>query len=51
MISQLLLAIPLILLFEGTLILMWFTERRDAQEKAAGETAAEQAAEKSAPAE
>ncbi|MET1755244.1 twin-arginine translocase subunit TatC [Novosphingobium sp. RD2P27] len=36
-ISQLLLAIPLILLFEGTLLLMWFTERRDEREKAAEE--------------
>lgn len=36
-ISQLLLAIPLLLLFEGTLLLMWFTERRDAREKAAEE--------------
>jgi sec-independent protein translocase protein TatC len=34
-ISQLLLAIPLLLLFEGTLVLMYFTERRDAREKAA----------------
>lgn len=34
-VSQLLLAIPLLLLFEGTLVLMWFTERRDAREKAA----------------
>jgi sec-independent protein translocase protein TatC len=34
-VSQLLLAIPLLLLFEGTLVLMWFTERNDAREKAA----------------
>jgi sec-independent protein translocase protein TatC len=34
-VSQLLLAIPLLLLFEGTLVLMWFTERRDAREKVA----------------
>jgi sec-independent protein translocase protein TatC len=34
-VSQLLLAIPLLLLFEGTLVLMWFTERGDAREKAA----------------
>jgi len=33
-ISQLLLAVPLLLLYEGTLILMWFTERRDARDKA-----------------
>ncbi|VWX52836.1 twin-arginine translocase subunit TatC [Novosphingobium sp. 9U] len=33
-ISQLLLAVPLLMLFEGTLILMWFTERSDAREKA-----------------
>ncbi|GAM04911.1 MULTISPECIES: twin-arginine translocase subunit TatC [Novosphingobium] len=30
-ISQVLLAVPLLLLFEGTLLLMWFTERRDAK--------------------
>jgi len=35
-ISQLLLAVPLLLLFEGTLVLMWCTERRDAREKARG---------------
>jgi sec-independent protein translocase protein TatC len=34
-VSQLLLAVPLLLLFEGTLVLMWFTERRDAREKVA----------------
>ncbi|MDE8650382.1 twin-arginine translocase subunit TatC [Novosphingobium album (ex Liu et al. 2023)] len=34
-VSQLLLAVPLLLLFEGTMVLMWFTERRDAREKAA----------------
>jgi sec-independent protein translocase protein TatC len=33
-VSQLLLAIPLLLLFEGTLVLMWFTERSDARAKA-----------------
>ncbi len=43
-ISQLLLAIPLLMLFEGTLILMWFTERRAEREKAA-EGASAQAAE------
>jgi sec-independent protein translocase protein TatC len=30
--SQLLLAIPLILLFEGSLAIMWFTDRRNAKE-------------------
>jgi len=40
-VSQLLLAIPLLLLFEGTLVLMWFTEKRDAREKAADEAAAQ----------
>jgi sec-independent protein translocase protein TatC len=44
-ISQLLLAVPLMLLFEGTLVLMWFAEKRDAQEKAAEEKSAEAAAE------
>lgn len=39
-ISQLLLAVPLMALFEGTLVVMWFTERRDAREKAAAEKAA-----------
>ncbi len=43
-ISQLLLAIPLLMLFEGTLVLMWFTERRAEREKAA-EGASAQAAE------
>lgn len=43
-ISQLLLAIPLLMLFEGTLILMWFTERRAERERAA-EGASAQAAE------
>jgi sec-independent protein translocase protein TatC len=33
-ISQLLLAIPLVLLFEGTLLLMWLAERSDARAKA-----------------
>ncbi|MFC3213034.1 twin-arginine translocase subunit TatC [Novosphingobium panipatense] len=41
-ISQLLLAIPLLLLFEGTLVVMWFTERKDAQERAAEEKAIEE---------
>lgn len=39
-ISQLLLAIPLLMLFEGTLVLMYFTERSDAREKAAEEAKA-----------
>lgn len=39
-VSQLLLAVPLLLLFEGALVAMWFTERRDAREKAAEEAAA-----------
>ncbi|MEJ2457808.1 MAG: twin-arginine translocase subunit TatC [Novosphingobium sp.] len=43
-ISQLLLAVPLIALFEGTLVVMWFTERRDAQVKAAEEKAAAEVA-------
>jgi sec-independent protein translocase protein TatC len=33
-ISQLMLAIPLLLLFESALAIMWFTERKDAREKA-----------------
>src|SRR5690349_9901257 len=33
-ISQLMLAIPLLLLFEGALAIMWFTERKDARNKA-----------------
>lgn len=39
-VSQLLLAIPLLMLFEGTLLVMRFTESRDAKEKAAAEAAA-----------
>lgn len=42
--SQLLLAIPLLILFEGSLLLMKFSEKKAAAEKAA-EKAAEQAAE------
>ncbi len=38
-VSQLMLAIPMLLLFEGSLLLMWFGERRDAKEKAAEEAA------------
>ncbi|MBH0111801.1 twin-arginine translocase subunit TatC [Novosphingobium sp. YJ-S2-02] len=48
-ISQLLLALPLILLFEGTLLLMWFTEKRDAKQKMASESEAQSTVE--APAE
>ena len=47
-ISQLMLAIPLLLLFEGTLLFMRFTERRDAKAKAA-EQAAEASAEATEP--
>ncbi|MEE4451876.1 twin-arginine translocase subunit TatC [Novosphingobium resinovorum] len=43
-VSQLLLAVPLLLLWEGTLILMWFTERRDAKDRAREEKAVEEAA-------
>lgn len=38
-ISQLMLAVPLILLFEGALGIMWFTERRAAKQVAADEAA------------
>jgi len=31
-VSQLMLAIPMLLLFEGSLLVMWFTERREARE-------------------
>jgi sec-independent protein translocase protein TatC len=34
-VSQLLLAVPLLALYEGTLVFMWFTEKRDARDKAA----------------
>ncbi|WP_260926628.1 twin-arginine translocase subunit TatC [Novosphingobium sp. 9] len=47
-VSQLLLAVPLLMLFEGTLIVMWFTDRSAAKAKAAEEAAA--AAEAEAPA-
>lgn len=43
-ISQLMLAVPLILLFEGALLVMWFTERKAAKDKAAEEAAEETAA-------
>lgn len=36
-ISQLLLAIPLLMLFEGTLVLMWFSERKARREAEAAE--------------
>jgi sec-independent protein translocase protein TatC len=39
-VSQLMLAIPLLLLFEGALAIMWFTERKDARQRAAEETPA-----------
>ncbi len=39
-ISQLMLAVPLFLLFEGTLVFMRFTERREAKAKAAAEAEA-----------
>lgn len=38
-VSQLMLAIPMLLLFEGSLVFMWFGERRAAKEKAAEEAA------------
>ena len=44
-ISQLMLALPLMALFEGTLLVMRFTERRDAREKAPEEQAASATAE------
>ncbi|MCT2559699.1 twin-arginine translocase subunit TatC [Tsuneonella sp. YG55] len=47
-ISQLMLAGPLILLFEGALLVMYFTERKAAQDKAAAESAV-QAGEDAAP--
>ncbi len=39
-ISQLMLAVPLFLLFEGTLVFMRFTEKREAKAKAAAQTVA-----------
>jgi sec-independent protein translocase protein TatC len=42
-ISQLMLALPLIALFEGTLLVMRFTESRDAQAKAGADAAGEHA--------
>ena len=38
-ISQLLLAIPLLLLFEGSLVLMWFSDRKKVDEEGEGEGA------------
>ncbi|MCJ2187805.1 twin-arginine translocase subunit TatC [Novosphingobium beihaiensis] len=43
-ISQLMLALPLIALFEGTLVVMWFTEKRDAEAKAAEQQTANEPA-------
>jgi sec-independent protein translocase protein TatC len=37
--SQLMLAIPLMILFEGTLVVMRFAEKKDAEEKAKAEAA------------
>jgi sec-independent protein translocase protein TatC len=47
-VSQLLLAIPLIILFEGSLLLMWFSEKKEAERTAAAE--AQEAETKSDPA-
>jgi sec-independent protein translocase protein TatC len=44
-ISQLMLAIPLLLLFEGALAIMWFTEARDARDMAEEEAAVTSASE------
>jgi sec-independent protein translocase protein TatC len=38
-VSQLMLAIPLMLLFEGSLLIMYFTEQSDAKAKAAAAAA------------
>ena len=35
--SQLMLAVPMMILFEGSLVVMWFGERKDAKAAAAGE--------------
>lgn len=37
-VSQLMLAIPMLFLFEGSLVVMWFGDRRDAKDKAAETT-------------
>ncbi len=47
-VSQLMLAVPMLFLFEGSLLFMWFGERREAK-AAAQETAAEPVAAESAP--
>jgi sec-independent protein translocase protein TatC len=39
-VSMMMLLVPLLMLFEGTLLIMWFTERKEAREKAAAEAAA-----------
>jgi len=39
-VSQLMLAVPMLFLFEGSLIIMWFGDRRAAREKAAEEAVA-----------
>jgi sec-independent protein translocase protein TatC len=44
-VSQLLLAVPLLFLWEGTLVVMWFPERGDAKRRAAEEAAIEKNAE------
>lgn len=44
-VSQLMLAIPLLLLFEGALAIMWFTERKHARDKAEEEAAVTSASE------
>jgi sec-independent protein translocase protein TatC len=36
-VSQLMLAIPMLILFEGSLVLMWFSEKRDKREQAAAQ--------------
>jgi sec-independent protein translocase protein TatC len=38
-VSQLMLLVPMLILFEGSLLVMWFGERRDAKEKAAEKAA------------
>jgi sec-independent protein translocase protein TatC len=44
-ISQLMLAIPLLLLFESALAIMWLTERKEAREKSAGDASVTSASE------
>ena len=43
-VSQLMLAVPMLLLYEGSLLLMWFTERRDTRVAEAEAEAASEAA-------